>query len=162
ILSVRIIREIILKGIVASRKDPQTPMIGADVSIFTVNGDQLTLVANLTTESMEPFTVPLEPDTKYQITVTKPGYWGSDEIIDLTQMNVEDTIVKTFFLEEIQKIKLRIKRVHFAFDKYNIIKEYKPSLDSLYTVLTENPDFTLEIVGHTDEIGSEAYNMQLA
>ena len=37
-----------------------------------------------------------------------------------------------------------------------------PELNKLFTYLNENPNYTLDIFGHTDHDGSELYNLQLS
>lgn len=162
IYSFLIIREIILKGYVATEKDPETPIEGADVSIFIKNGEELNLIANFTTNAEEEFMVPLDPETVYQVNVTKSGYYGSEEVIDVASLDVKDTLEKIFYIQEIARRKIQLKRVYFAFDKYNLNRKYKASLDSLAQVLKDNPEWTVELYGHTDSIASEAYNMVLS
>lgn len=157
-----IIREVVLKGFVATQKDPETPIEGADVSFFVKKGEELSLIANFTTNAEEEFMVPLDPETVYQVNVTKSGYWGSEEVIDLSTMNVKDTLEKIFFIEEIARRKIQLKRVYYDFDRYNITRKYKVALDSLHSLLAANEGWTVEIFGHTDSIGTDPYNMQLA
>ncbi len=52
--------------------------------------------------------------------------------------------------------------VHFAFDKSNLSEEAKGALDSFAGDLkTENENVYVEIQGHTDNIGTEEYNLWL-
>lgn len=51
----------------------------------------------------------------------------------------------------------------FGFDKYKLQDEAKPALDEVAAKLIAHPEFELVIVsGHTDRIGSEAYNLKLS
>ncbi|MEI6227566.1 MAG: OmpA family protein [Methylophilaceae bacterium] len=51
----------------------------------------------------------------------------------------------------------------FGFDKYKLQDEAKPVLDEVAAKLIAHPEFELVIVaGHTDRIGSEAYNLKLS
>ena len=52
--------------------------------------------------------------------------------------------------------------VLFAFDKSNLSKDAKTNLDKLVIVLNNYPDTDIEIQGHTDSKGSEAYNQTLS
>jgi OOP family OmpA-OmpF porin len=54
------------------------------------------------------------------------------------------------------------KNVNFDFDKLNIKSEYYPNLDMQVDFLKRNPDITVEIQGHTDNIGSREYNQRLS
>lgn len=162
VYSFKIVNEIILVGKVATEKDPETPIEGADVSVFTKNGEELILVSNFTTNAEEEFMFPLDPEKVYQVNVTKSGYWGSEEVIEVATLDVEDTLNKTFFIQEIARRKIKLKRVYYNFDRYNITRKYKVALDSLYALLVENPEWTVEIYGHTDSVGADSYNMVLA
>jgi outer membrane protein OmpA-like peptidoglycan-associated protein len=50
----------------------------------------------------------------------------------------------------------------FAFDKSNLSEEAKTNLDKLVVVLNSYPDTDIEVQGHTDSRGSEAYNQTLS
>jgi len=52
--------------------------------------------------------------------------------------------------------------VLFAFDKSNLSEDAKTNLDKLVTVLNHYPDTDIEVQGHTDSKGSEAYNLTLS
>lgn len=52
--------------------------------------------------------------------------------------------------------------VHFAFDKSNLSEKAKGALDSFAEDLkAENENVYVEIQGHTDNIGTEEYNLRL-
>ena len=50
----------------------------------------------------------------------------------------------------------------FAFDKSDLSNDAKINLDKLVTVLNSYPDTDIEVQGHTDSRGSEAYNQNLS
>jgi len=50
----------------------------------------------------------------------------------------------------------------FDFDKYNIKAKYHPVLDQVATVFRKNPFLKVEIQGHTDNFGTQAYNQILS
>jgi len=52
--------------------------------------------------------------------------------------------------------------VLFGFDKSGLTNESKTSLDKLVKVLESYPDTDIEIQGHTDSKGSNAYNQNLS
>lgn len=55
-----------------------------------------------------------------------------------------------------------IDGVHFAFDKSTLRDSAKSTLDEAVRVLRDNRDSNVAIVGHTDSIGSDAYNNDLS
>lgn len=50
----------------------------------------------------------------------------------------------------------------FDFDKAVVKQQYYPMLDDVATVIKQNPTLKVEIQGHTDSIGTEAYNQNLS
>jgi outer membrane protein OmpA-like peptidoglycan-associated protein len=52
--------------------------------------------------------------------------------------------------------------VYFATNKYNIDANSKLALDKLVKIFNEYPETDLLIEGHTDDVGSEAYNLDLS
>ena len=54
------------------------------------------------------------------------------------------------------------ENIYFDFNRYNITKSSKNTLDSLYLKIQNLKDFEIEIYGHTDSIASESYNFLLS
>lgn len=57
---------------------------------------------------------------------------------------------------------VRLRGIEFGFDKANISESSKPLLDVAVERLNECPEIKITIAGHTDSIGSEAYNNTLS
>ena len=55
-----------------------------------------------------------------------------------------------------------IRFVYFDYDKYDISAKYIEVLDAVARILDDHPNMTLRIEGHTDAIGSDAYNKVLS
>lgn len=55
-----------------------------------------------------------------------------------------------------------LQGVHFDFDKSSLTDEGARILDGAVQVLNSNPQVRVEIVGHTDSVGSDEYNQGLS
>ncbi|MCP5002746.1 MAG: OmpA family protein [Planctomycetes bacterium] len=55
-----------------------------------------------------------------------------------------------------------IKGVQFEYKKWDIPPQFTADLDNAVDVLTKNPSLKIMIVGHTDNIGSMEYNIDLS
>jgi OOP family OmpA-OmpF porin len=53
-------------------------------------------------------------------------------------------------------------KVLFGFNKYDLRREANPLLNEVVFILRDNPDMKLKVEGHTDNIGSAAYNQRLS
>ena len=52
--------------------------------------------------------------------------------------------------------------IYFDFDKDTIKPESEPVLKQIVQAMTDNPDWKLTVNGHTDNIGGDAYNLDLS
>ncbi len=76
-----------------------------------------------------------------------------EEIPGATVERVDDGIVVTFDENS---------GVYFSTDKYNINTASQETLNKLANVFVEFPDTNILVVGHTDNVGAEDYNMTLS
>jgi outer membrane protein OmpA-like peptidoglycan-associated protein len=64
--------------------------------------------------------------------------------------------------QEIKQSMIKLSNTLFAFDKFNLSNEAIVELDKVVKWLTDNPKINVEIEGHTDNIGTAAYNKTLS
>lgn len=55
-----------------------------------------------------------------------------------------------------------LEGVHFEFDKSVLTSEAKSMMKTAAEILQRNPHVNLEIVGHTDSVGTDSYNQKLS
>lgn len=55
-----------------------------------------------------------------------------------------------------------LKSIQFEFDEYVLLPVSFPELDRLVKVLEEEPTWNAELSGHTDDVGTEEYNLELS
>jgi OOP family OmpA-OmpF porin len=60
------------------------------------------------------------------------------------------------------KKKIVLRGVNFDFDKYNIRPDAVPILEQACKTLKEEPTIDVSCQGHTDSVGTEAYNQALS
>ncbi len=64
--------------------------------------------------------------------------------------------------EELTAATTKIRFVYFDFDHFDISRKYIEVLDDAAEILDKYPELTLVIEGHTDAVGTDAYNKQLS
>jgi len=55
-----------------------------------------------------------------------------------------------------------LKNIQFEFDKYVLLPVSFPELDRVVNIFKEKPDWKAELSGHTDDVGSDEYNLELS
>lgn len=58
--------------------------------------------------------------------------------------------------------RVRLDNVQFEFDKADLLPGYEKELDKLVALMTDFPYLRVEIEGHTDDQGSDDYNLRLS
>jgi len=58
--------------------------------------------------------------------------------------------------------KIVLRGVHFDFDRSEIRSDSRPVLDEAASALKENSNVRISVEGHTDNVGSDAYNEKLS
>ncbi len=95
---------------------------------------------------------------------------GVGHYMDLQQQEFEQKLAaeRRAHQIEIERLKnenLKItmnSEVSFDFDSAAIKPAFRPTLDKVADILNRYPRTTIRIIGHTDNVGSAAYNQQLS
>jgi outer membrane protein OmpA-like peptidoglycan-associated protein len=115
--------------------------------------------------------------TDYIVEIYKEGYLLNsiavlyNEKVDArakgNQLELESTMVNSVDANtRLTEIKVGAKQVlggvYFEFNSAKLLTESAIALDKLVAFLKENPTITMEIGGHTDDLGSEQINKQMS
>jgi outer membrane protein OmpA-like peptidoglycan-associated protein len=99
----------------------------------------------------------------FGLNVSKDGYlfYSQNFTPDLNLIN------KPFILEiPLKKIEVGglviLNNIFFESGKYNLLPESKTELQHLIRFMKENPSVSIEIGGHTDDVGDEKSNLELS
>lgn len=57
---------------------------------------------------------------------------------------------------------IQLKNIYFEFDKDELMPRSFVELNKLLKIMRENPKLVIEIVGHTDSLGNDDYNLELS
>jgi outer membrane protein OmpA-like peptidoglycan-associated protein len=97
-----------------------------------------------------------------KLVVKKPGYFAKVIYINKNSRNdtlySQDVCLKAFKINK----PIKIQNIFYDFNKAGLRETSKIALDSLVTIMKDNPAIKIELASHTDSIGSDAYNINLS
>ncbi|MFH1322083.1 MAG: OmpA family protein [Bacteroidota bacterium] len=97
----------------------------------------------------------------------KDGYYPVSKNLDLRKTNTFQEIRENITMVSIEDMKklgtiVKINNIFFDTDKTILRPESYPELNRLTKILKENPYSKIEIMGHTDNVGTDEYNQELS
>ncbi len=105
----------------------------------------------------------------YGLRAEADGKLSESQNIDLRDVKPDQTIeTKDFNLAPIEvatiapNVTIVLNNIFFDFDKSILNPESGPELDRIAEMLKEKSTMEIEITGHTDNVGTDAYNMSLS
>ena len=149
---------VITEGKVVNTKTKEP--LDASLSLVSLDNDSTLYRFRSDGESGE--FIMIYPDKTFSgLYVEKPGFIPKiynvekDSLKDITNMQIElsPAVAGEQFVFE---------NVFFDFDKTDVKPESQSSLRRLYNFLKENPQLSIIITGHTDNVGLAAYNQNLS
>jgi peptidoglycan-associated lipoprotein len=137
-------------------KETNQKIDGVQVRIIGTDGTNLKVRAN-----GGRFQYKLKPETEYVFAAFKDGYLNDKG--RLTTVGLEDSkdFKFTFKLAPIDE-PIKIENINYEFGSYELSEGSKASLDSLVQLLVLNPTVKIELMAHTDFVGTEQYNSELS
>ncbi len=150
-----------IRGKVISKKTGSS--VPAEVILSVLKGD-LPLNMKIQADENGLFTLTLPPGSTLRLNVNHRGYLFYTE-----QFMVHGTSSAELPMEK--KIELlpaetgthiNLYNIFFTTGDYTILPESEPELETLVSFLKDNPSLKVEIQGHTDNVGTAAFNLQLS
>jgi outer membrane protein OmpA-like peptidoglycan-associated protein len=110
------------------------------------------------------FLVCIPTDKDYVLNVSKKGYLFYSDNFTLTGENDKTKpFLKDVPLQPIQEGSMIVlKNIFFNTNSYELKKESTTELNKVVQFLTDNTGVKVEISGHTDNVGTDAFNLSLS
>lgn len=113
------------------------------------------------------FSITLPLGRQYEYFIEADGYVPQSGIFDTrdaTDTQVMKDSIALYTINEMidSSLSVVIKNIFFDFDKYELKPESMGEIRHLAKFLIANPDLSVQIAGHTDNVGSEQHNQQLS
>lgn len=149
-----------LKGTVYDARTKQR--IGAKIELFNIGTNYLEAVVESDRKTGEYVSV-LTEGAEYALYINKDGYLFKSLSFDFSKKQEHKSLTLDIYLEPIQQgAKEILNNIFFETGKYALELKSQTELDKIHSFLKEHPNLTLEVSGHTDDVGKDADNMELS
>jgi len=137
--------------------------LSADFELIDLGSNEI-FIKSVSDKLNGSFLICLPVNINYALNVSKEGYLFYSENFSLKNENSNtEPFLMNIALQPIkQGFSVILKNVFFDTDKYELKPESEVELLKLVAFLRSNPKIRIEIGGHTDNIGSEKYNLSLS
>lgn len=150
-----------VKGKVIDNKTKKT--LFPDIKLFDLTLSQVIQHVD-PIENEGEFLLCLPLGMNYGLSIEKEGYLFCSKNFDL-EKSYSSAEPKSLVigLDPIEPGMVTVlNNIFFETDSFNLKSQSKSQLDEIVVFLNKNPGMVIEIGGHTDNIGSEAYNNELS
>lgn len=104
----------------------------------------------------------LIPKLELFLRAQKKDYFADKAIVFTSGETESRNYTQDFYLEKIPKGEITIEGIEYDYDKATLRPKSKEILDNLIEFLELNNNLKIEIRSHTDERGSDSYNLKLS
>lgn len=158
---IRPVSSIYMKGLVKDAEDGRP--LEAFFSLTGLDSGQ-TIVRSFSDPSTGAFLVCIPTNREYALNVSKKGYLFYSENIALkgTATSLDPFLVNIYLDPVKTGQKAVLRNIFFETDEYSLKTKSRAELRKLVEFLSFHPDVKIEISGHTDNVGSKDYNLQLS
>jgi outer membrane protein OmpA-like peptidoglycan-associated protein len=155
-------------GIIRGGKDTLAlmPVSDAKVSVYLVDPadpKNLVFIKSDKTDKDGKYSIPVELGNNYKVVAENSNYFNDEYTVSTAGLTISQSLQHNFILKEIPKEGYLLKKVYYASDKSDLSPEAKTNIDTtLLVLLNQNPELKIEIGSHTDDVGSDKYNVALS
>lgn len=136
--------------------ETDTPVEDAYMRIIGTDGTMLKVQSN-----DGKFQYRLNPETEYILAAFKEGYLNAKQIISTENLPDSKTFAINLKLTPTD-VPVKVENINYEFGKADLLPEAEKALDSLVNLLNINPTIVIEIMSHTDFVGSVMFNSDLS
>ncbi len=166
-VSLKIIEANLLATVVDSETDE--PLDSVSVELLSLTGEKPKLLGRQRHIKVEPFAFPLELDQNYMIIAHRDAY--DPDTLTFNTLGLLDS--KTFelklkldpepvYITLTKETPIVLQNIYYDFDDDKILPDAEQDLQLVLELMNEYPDMVIELSSHTDNRGTEDYNLDLS
>ncbi len=109
------------------------------------------------------YKIVLPAGEKYSFLARKNDFYSVSENIDVRDLKMYQEIERNLYLAPVEVGEtILLNNLFFDFNKSELRQESTAELDRMAALLLVNKEMVVEISGHTDNVGGDAYNQKLS
>jgi outer membrane protein OmpA-like peptidoglycan-associated protein/tetratricopeptide (TPR) repeat protein len=152
--------EFIVRGSVLNSKDSSPVVAKLEVIDMDINQVVATTISD---RNDGYYSVKLKEKKDYGIEITAQGYLVYLDILEVEEDSESNEFFRNFLLKPIEVgEKIILKNIFFEFGKAVLTSDSYIELGSVLKLMSTNPGLRIEISGHSDNVGSYAFNQKLS
>lgn len=151
---------VVVEGIVTNSKTKA--VVGAYVMVEDLNTGEL-IAVNKSNSATGKYLVVLPAGKTYSVSANKEGFFFHSERFDVPNKSTYQEIKKDIELKPIEKgAKVVLNNIFFETGKATLSPQSRVELEKAIDLMKVNPSMIIEVGGHTDNVGDDAFNMKLS
>lgn len=151
---------VLVKGTVLNAKD-QSP-IEARITYRNLENDEELGIA-YSDKKTGAYQIILPHGRRYSFLAEERGYFPVSAHMDARELAEFAETQQDLLLAPVEVgLVVRLNNIFFQYDQVALLEESHSELERLVKLMKENPKLEIEIGGHTDDQGPDAYNMNLS
>lgn len=151
---------VVVEGVVTNAKT--SAFVGGYVMVEDLNTAELIAVSK-SNSATGKYLVVLPAGRTYSVSANKEGFFFHSERFDVPATSKFQTINKNIELKPIEKgAKVVLNNIFFETGKATLSPQSRVELEKAIDLMKVNPTMKIEVGGHTDNVGDDAFNMKLS
>ncbi|SFN73236.1 WD40-like Beta Propeller Repeat [Chitinophaga sp. YR627] len=142
--------------------DGDLPLTGAKVTLLDTIVQRV--IGQVTLDETGRYRFEVEPLKHYKIMAEKENYFSKAIYVNTDDLTKVDSLVnQTICLKRYEIGKpIILKDIYYDFDKATLRPQSLIVLDTVVSIMQDNPNIIIEMSAHTDSKGKDEYNMKLS
>jgi len=137
-------------------KETSSKLDGATMRVIGTDGTNLKVRAK-----GGSFKMKLKPETEYIFAAFKDGFLRDKAATNTIGLDDSKDFRFDMFLTPTDA-PIKVDNINYEFGSWELMESSKVALDSLVDILNFNPTIVIELMAHTDYVGSDQFNFDLS
>jgi len=148
-----------VKGTVYDAKTKQK--LEAKIDLYNLANDSIESTVKSDAQNGD-YLIVLNKGSEYALYVNKAGYLFKSLSFNYSEKDAKDVIIDVYLEQAVTGSKITLNNIFFETAKWDLQEKSKTELSRILKFMKENPLVKIEIGGHTDDVGSDAANLDLS